>query len=336
MSSEPVEAEARPPSPRQGSAKSGAKVPLLVVRALRKSFGDRVAVSDVSFEISAGHAYGLLGPNGAGKTTTIRMICGLLQPDSGDLLVQGRRIDKEPLLTKAAIGFVPHEIALYTDISAMENLRFWGRMYGLAGKTLHSRACEALEFVGLAGRADDKVAQFSGGMQRRLNLAVALVHQPKLLVLDEPTVGVDPQSRTAILDRLADLRAGGVAILYTTHYMDEVERFCDTIGIIDQGKLIAEGSRRELLDMIGGDHRITVHAEGNLGALARDIHELAGVREVRAGLEGLTVMAEEGGAALASIVEAGNRRGVTISSIEVSEPDLEHVFLHLTGRELRD
>jgi ABC-2 type transport system ATP-binding protein len=315
----------------------GVKVPLLVVRSLSKSFGDRVAVSDLSFEITAGHAYGLLGPNGAGKTTTIRMICGLLEPDGGELLVQGRRVEKEPLLTKAAIGFVPHEVALYADISALENLKFWGRLQGLSGKTLTSRTEEALDFVGLADRAHDKVGQYSGGMQRRLNLAVALVHQPKLLVLDEPTVGVDPQSRAAILDRLADLRAGGVAILYTTHYMDEVERFCDVVGIIDHGKLIAEGSRRELLELVGGgDHRIVVQATGNLGAFAAAVHQLDGVHEVRAVLEGLHIRADDSAAVLAGIIDAARANGVTIGSLDVSEPDLEHVFLHLTGRELRD
>jgi ABC-2 type transport system ATP-binding protein len=315
----------------------GVKVPLLVVRSVQKSFGDRVAVSDVSFEVSAGTAYGLLGPNGAGKTTTIRMICGLLEPDGGELLVQGRRVDQEPLLTKATIGFVPHEVALYADISAIENLKFWGRLQGLSGKTLNSRAVEALDFVGLADRAHDKVGQYSGGMQRRLNLAVALVHQPKLLVLDEPTVGVDPQSRSAILERLADLRAGGVAILYTTHYMDEVERFCDVVGIIDHGRLIAEGSRRELLEMIGGgDHRIVVQASGNLGAFATAVHQLGGVHEVRAVLEGLHIRADDSASVLAGIVDAARAADVTIASLDVSEPDLEHVFLHLTGRELRD
>jgi ABC-2 type transport system ATP-binding protein len=312
------------------------RVPLLVCRGLRKSFGERVAVDDITFEIAAGQAYGLLGPNGAGKTTSIRMICGLMQPDAGHVLIQGRRIDTEPLAAKAAIGFVPHEVALYTDVSALENLKFWGRLHGLSGKRLHARAAEALEFVGLAERAREKVSQFSGGMQRRLNLAVALVHQPRLLVLDEPTVGVDPQSRTAILERLSDLREGGVAILYTTHYMDEVERLCDVVGIIDYGKLIAEGSRRDLLDTIGGDHRIVVHASGNLGAFASAVHKLAGVREVRAVLEGLQVVANDGGSVLPGIVQAAQCHDVAITSLDVNEPDLEHVFLHLTGRELRD
>jgi ABC-2 type transport system ATP-binding protein len=312
------------------------RVPLLVCRGLRKSFCDRLAVNDVSFEISPGQAYGLLGPNGAGKTTSIRMICGLLQPDAGEVLIQGRCNDADPLEAKAAIGFVPHEVALYTDVSAMENLKFWGRLHGLSGKRLQARAAEALDFVGLAERAHEKVSQFSGGMQRRLNLAVALVHQPRLLVLDEPTIGVDPQSRTAILERLADLREGGVAILYTTHYMDEVERVCDVVGIIDYGGLIAEGSRRDLLGMIGGDHRIVVHATGNLGAFARAVHDLPGVHEVRAVLEGLQVVANDGGAVLPGIVQSAQCHHVVITSLDVIEPDLEHVFLHLTGRELRD
>jgi ABC-2 type transport system ATP-binding protein len=218
----------------------------------------------------------------------------------------------------------------------MENVKFWGRLHGLSGKRLRARAVEALEFVGLSERAHDRVAQFSGGMQRRLNLAVALVHQPRLLVLDEPTVGVDPQSRAAILDRLADLRAGGVAILYTSHYMNEVEQLCDVVGIIDAGRLIAEGSRRDLLDLIGGEHRILVHATGNLGALARAVHCMRGVREVRAVLEGLQVVADDGGSVLPGIVQAAQCHRVVITSLDVSEPDLEQVFLHLTGRELRD
>jgi ABC-2 type transport system ATP-binding protein len=313
-----------------------ARVPLLVCRGLRKSFGHRVAVDDVSFEVAPGQAYGLLGPNGAGKTTTIRMICGLFGADGGEVLIQGRRLDTAPLAAKAAIGFVPHEVALYTDVSALENLKFWGQLHGLSGKRLRGRAAEALEFVGLAERANDKVGQFSGGMQRRLNLAVALVHQPKLLVLDEPTVGVDPQSRTAILERLVELRESGVAILYTTHYMEEVERVCDVVGVIDHGRLIAEGTRRELLDLIGGEHRIFVHATGNLGGFAAAVHHVRGVREVRAGLDGLHLTCDDGGAVLPGIVQAAACHNVVITSLDVHEPGLEHVFLHLTGRELRD
>jgi ABC-2 type transport system ATP-binding protein len=283
-----------------------ARVPLLVCRGLRKSFGHRVAVDDVSFEVAPGQAYGLLGPNGAGKTTTIRMICGLFGADGGEVLIQGRRLDTAPLAAKAAIGFVPHEVALYTDVSALENLKFWGQLHGLSGKRLRGRAAEALEFVGLAERANDKVGQFSGGMQRRLNLAVALVHQPKLLVLDEPTVGVDPQSRTAILERLVELRESGVAILYTTHYMEEVERVCDVVGIIDHGPFAAA------------------------------VHHVRGVREVRAGLDGLHLTCDDGGAVLPGIVQAAACHNVVITSLDVHEPGLEHVFLHLTGRELRD
>jgi ABC-2 type transport system ATP-binding protein len=312
------------------------RVPLLVCRGLSKSFGDRVAVDDATFEVAPGQAYGLLGPNGAGKTTTIRMICGLLRCDAGEVLVQGHNIASDPLAAKAAIGYVPAEVALFTDISAMENLKFWGRLHGLFGRRLEVRCHEALEFVGLSERAHDKVGQFSGGMQRRLNLAVALVHQPKLLILDEPTVGVDPQSRSAILGRLAELREGGVAILYTTHYMEEVERVCDVVGIIDHGRLIAEGTMRELLEKIEGEHRVLVHATGNLGAFAQAVHAIPCVREVRAVLEGVQVVADDAGAALAGIVNAAQCHNIVISSLDVSEPNLEQVFLHLTGRELRD
>jgi len=312
------------------------RVPVLVLRGLRKAFGERVAVEEVSLEVAPGQAYGLLGPNGAGKTTTIRMICGLLAPDAGEVLILGRDVAREPLATKAVIGFVPHEIAQYPDLSALDNLRFWGRIQGLGGRRLDARVAEVLELVGLEERAHDKVDEFSGGMQRRLNLAVALVHQPRLLVLDEPTVGVDPQSRSAILDRLAELRSTGVAILYTSHYMDEVERFCDVIGIIDHGKMIAEGTRRELLGMLGTTHRIDITAAGNVGEFARVVFAIPGVVEAAVTADGLHVSAGDAAAVLPRVIEAALGRDVRISAIEILEPDLEHVFLHLTGRTMRD
>jgi ABC-2 type transport system ATP-binding protein len=312
------------------------RVPLFVCRGLRKAFGERVAVEEITFQIEPGQAYGLLGPNGAGKTTTIRMIVGLLQSDAGEVLIQGRNVVTDPLVTKAAIGFVPHEIALYTDLSAIDNLKFWGRIQGLSGRDLSLRCDEALDLVGLQDRAHDRVAEFSGGMQRRLNLAVALVHRPRLLVLDEPTVGVDPQSRTAILDRLAELRAAGVAVLYTTHYMEEVERFCDVIGIIDHGKMIAEGSRRDLLALLGASHRINVIASGNLGELANRVFDIRGVNEARVVVDGLHVGTTEPAAVLPAVLETANECDVRVSSIEIFEPNLEQVFLHLTGRTLRD
>ena len=221
--------------------------PVLRCDGLRKSFGERVAVDGVGFTIAAGETYGLLGPNGAGKTTTISMICGLLSADAGEVEVAGHRLGADPLAVKASIGYVPQEVALYEDLSARENLEFFGRLYKLRGATLREKVGHALEMVGLATRADDRVGSFSGGMKRRLNIAAGLLHQPALLVLDEPTAGVDPQSRNAILQSVADLGRHGMAILYTTHYMEEAERLCDRIGIIDEGKTVAEGTRAQLV-----------------------------------------------------------------------------------------
>ena len=228
--------------------------PVLWCKDLRKRFKERLAVDGVGFEVAPGETYGLLGPNGAGKTTTISMICGLLRRDGGEVTVAGASLDHDPGQVKAAIGYVPQDVALYPDLSGLENLRFWGRMYGLAGRDLAERVEATLEVVGLTERAGDKVAAYSGGTQRRLNIAAGLLHRPRLLVLDEPTVGVDPQSRNAILENVEALGGEGVAVLYTTRYMEEAERLCDRVGIIDQGRLIAEGTRRELVaadDLIG-------------------------------------------------------------------------------------
>ena len=225
--------------------------PVLACRDLRKRFKERLAVDGVGFEVAPGETYGLLGPNGAGKTTTISMVCGLLARDGGEVAVAGASLDRDPGLVKAAIGYVPQDVALYPDLSGLENLRFWGRMYGLAGRELHERVGATLEVVGLAERSGDRVADYSGGMQRRLNIAAGLLHRPRLLVLDEPTAGVDPQSRNAILGNVEALGGEGVAVLYTTHYMEEAERLCDRVGIIDQGRLVAEGTRRELVVTVG-------------------------------------------------------------------------------------
>ena len=202
---------------------------------LRKTFGDRVAVDDVGFSIAAGETYGLLGPNGAGKTTTISMICGLLNRDAGRVTLQGRALDTDTVDVKAAIGFVPQEIAIYPDLTARENLRFFGKLYGLSGRELDARIDRILDTIGLADRGDERTDAFSGGMKRRLNIGLGMLNDPILLVLDEPTVGVDPQSRNAILDSVEALACEGMAVLYTTHYMEEAERLCDRVGILDEG-----------------------------------------------------------------------------------------------------
>jgi ABC-2 type transport system ATP-binding protein len=310
--------------------------PVLWCKDLRKRFKERLAVDGVGFEIAPGETYGLLGPNGAGKTTTISMICGLLRRDGGEVTVAGASLDRDPGQVKAAIGYVPQDVALYPDLSGLENLRFWGRMYGLAGRDLAERVEATLEVVGLTERAGDKVGDYSGGMQRRLNIAAGMLHRPRLLVLDEPTVGVDPQSRNAILSNVEALGGQGIAVLYTTHYMEEAERLCDRVGIIDQGRLIAEGTRRELVARVGERDRIELAATGDLAALATVAARLEGVDEASVVAGGVHLVARDGRRLLPRLLEAAEHAGAEVASVELVEPDLEAVFLHLTGKALRD
>jgi len=328
----PAEAQsiAREPRPAAGSP------PVLRCSGLRKTFGARVAVGGVGFEIAPGETYGLLGPNGAGKTTTISMICGLLPRDGGEVWVDGKAIDIGATGAKAAIGFVPQDLAIYPDLTARENLRFFGQLQRLGGKELDRRVDEVLELIGLADRAKDRTDAYSGGMKRRLNIGIGLLHRPKLLVLDEPTVGVDPQSRNAILSSVADLESEGMAILYTTHYMEEAERLCHRIGIIDAGLIRAEGTRRELIALVGGRDRIQMVATGNLAAAAAAAARVERVEQVSTVENGLDVVATEARTILPRVLEAMGEAGAIVRSIEVIEPDLEAVFLHLTGKALRD
>jgi ABC-2 type transport system ATP-binding protein len=309
---------------------------VLDCRGLVKRFGDRTAVDDVTFSIAAGETFGLLGPNGAGKTTTISMACGLLRPDAGEVQVAGHRMDPQAVEAKAAIGLVPQEIALYPDLSARENLRFFGRLQRLSGVDLTSRVDEVLDVVGLADRGDDRVDTYSGGMMRRINIAVGLLHRPQLLVLDEPTVGVDPQSRNAILESVEALAGGGLSVLYTTHYMEEAERLCDRIAIIDAGRIVAEGTRRQLVDRLGQGDRIEVTGEGDLEALVRAAASLPGVLRAERVDRCAAIQAADGPAVLATVVATAQQVGVTISDLSVVQPDLEDVFLRLTGKALRD
>jgi ABC-2 type transport system ATP-binding protein len=309
---------------------------MLVCAGLRKTYGDRVAVAGVSFHIDRGETYGLLGPNGAGKTTTISMACGLLTRDAGEVTVDGRPVGPRSTDAKAAIGLVPQEVALYDDLSAEENLRFFGRLQGLVGRDVATRVAEVLELVGLADRAGDRVGEYSGGMKRRANIAAGLLHRPKLLVLDEPTVGVDPQSRNAILESVEALGAEGLSVLYTTHYMEEAERLCDRIGIIDEGRLVAEGDRRALIARLGAGDRVEVIGTGDIRAFADAVGTLPGTLGVDRRDGRVVVRVDDGSTALAGIVAASERTGVTIGGIELVEPDLEDVFLGLTGKALRD
>ncbi|MCZ7527467.1 MAG: ABC transporter ATP-binding protein [Acidimicrobiia bacterium] len=310
--------------------------PVLACRGLRKRFGDRVAVDDLGFRIGPGETYGLLGPNGAGKTTAISMICGLLGRDGGTVEVAGHDVDDEPLEAKAAIGYVPQEVALYPDLTGRENLAFFGRLYGLRGRRLDERVDRTLEVVGLADRADERVERYSGGMRRRCNIAAGLLHEPTLLVLDEPTVGVDPQSRNAILESVEELGVRGLAVLYTTHYMEEAERLCDRIGILDEGVLVAEGSRRELVALVGERDRVRLVASGALADLADRSRALDAVDEATPRDGGLDLLVHEARRLLPALLELAEEAGVAVQSVEVEEPDLEAVFLHLTGKALRD
>jgi ABC-2 type transport system ATP-binding protein len=309
---------------------------VLTCRDLRKRFGDRTAVDGVGFEIRAGETYGLLGPNGAGKTTTISMICGILPADAGEVQVAGARVDTGTVAAKAAIGYVPQDLAIYPDLSARENLTFFGRLYGLGGAQLRERIADVLSVIDLADRADERTERFSGGMKRRLNIGIGLLHRPKLLVLDEPTVGVDPQSRNAILASVGALSAAGMGILYTTHYMEEAERLCDRVGVIDEGRIIAEGTRRELVALVGGLDKIQLAASGDLALAAGAVRQLDGVRKVTTHDAGIELLVVEARRLLPTILAAMTQDGVSIRSVEVVEPDLEAVFLHLTGKALRD
>ncbi len=327
----PVVSADAPVRPARPSA-----APVLAVRDLRKRYGDRQAVDGVGFEIAAGETYGLLGPNGAGKTTTISMACGILDRDGGEVLLDGQPFAPTITALKARIGYVPQDLAIYPDLTGRENLDFFGRLQGLGGSALRTRVAEVLDVVGLADRAGERTERYSGGMKRRLNIAVGLLNRPRLLVLDEPTVGVDPQSRNAILGSVEALGAQGLAILYTTHYMEEAERLCDRVGIIDQGRIRAEGTRRELIGLVGEHDRVTLTAGGDVRGAAVAAKELPGVVDATALDDGLDLVVRDARSLLPRLLDTVARAGAGVRTVEVVEPDLEAVFLHLTGRALRD
>jgi ABC-2 type transport system ATP-binding protein len=309
---------------------------VMVAKGLAKSFGDLVAVGGVGFTIGEGETYGLLGPNGAGKTTTISMIAGLLQADEGEVRVGGELISPKSVAPKRRMGLVPQELAIYPDLTARENLDFFGRLYGMGGAELAQRAERVLAVVGLDERQKDLTKEFSGGMKRRLNIGIGLLHNPELLILDEPTVGVDPQSRNAILEAVEELSSAGIAVLYTTHYMEEAERLCDRVGIIDQGRIIAEGTRRQLVDLVGEKDRVTIAGSGSLAEVVRRLSSAEGVAEAGESESGVTLLVENSSAHLASILSRATDAGMAVSGVEIEQPDLEAVFLHLTGKALRD
>ena len=309
---------------------------VLTADGLKKSFDDLVAVDGVSFFIEEGETFGLLGPNGAGKTTSISMIAGLLEPDAGSVSVSGTAISTSSTKGKGDIGLVPQDLAIYPDLTASENLKFFGRLYGMPADTLSVRIDEVLEVVGLAERRDDLVKEYSGGMKRRLNIGIGLLHKPKLLILDEPTVGVDPQSRNSILESVEALSAEGMAVLYTTHYMEEAERLCDRVAIIDEGSIKAEGTRRELVSMVGERDRVSISAGGDLSLAAEAARGIEDVLKVSTSDHQLEILANDASSLLPELLATITASGASIVGVEVVEPNLEAVFLHLTGKALRD
>lgn len=309
---------------------------VLSATGMVKRFGDLTAVGGVGFSIEEGETFGLLGPNGAGKTTSISMIAGLLEPDAGEIVVAGTAISPSSIAGKGAIGLVPQDLAIYPDLTATENLTFFGRLYGMKGDELSKRVGEVLEVIGLTDRKDDLTKEFSGGMKRRLNIGIGLLHRPKLLILDEPTVGVDPQSRNSILESVESLSAEGMAVLYTTHYMEEAERLCDRVAIIDEGTFKAEGTRRELVSMVGGRDRITIAATGDSSQATQVARAMSGVFEASQSDHGLEILADEASSLLPELLSRIAAAGAVITGVEVVEPNLEAVFLHVTGKALRD
>ena len=314
---------------------------MLKVEELTKNYGDLVAVDKISFSAGKGTVFGLLGPNGAGKSTAINCISGLLQPTSGHASVAGHDTVSDGKAARQNLGVVPQDLALYEDLSALENLRYWGKAYGLPGDTLDARVAEVLEHIGLADRAKDLPKEFSGGMKRRLNFGCGVVHKPPIILLDEPTVGVDPQSRARLFDLVEAERDAGACILYTTHYMEEAERLCDSLAIIDHGKIIAQGTVDELRSKLGARDVLqltghfpidaTRHAIETLSEKGDDDIEFVSQEET-----GITLTLSYASQRLPAIFEAVSGAGGNVSETSLRSPNLETLFLLLTGKELRE
>jgi ABC-2 type transport system ATP-binding protein len=315
-------------------------MPLLEVDDLRKSYNGTPAVDGLSFHVEAGEVFGLLGPNGAGKTTTMSVVCGLLSADSGSVRIDGKPLDAANRPLKALLGLVPQELAVYPDLTCLENLRFFGSLYGLPGGTLRQQMAVALERTGLTQHADKLVSTFSGGMKRRLTFAVGLVHRPKLLILDEPTVGVDPQSRSHLLECVREFSAQDIGIVYASHYMEEVEAICDRVAIIDQGRMLACGTLKDLLHTL--DVQLQLVVARCPADLSIRLKGLAEVHSVEKGDAVVVVRAESSqdqpvlNQPLERVLRAIGETGAEIRSVVTAESNLERLFLNLTGRSLRD
>jgi len=307
----------------------------LKIERVSKAFGAIRAVDAVSFEVRPGEIYGLLGPNGAGKTTTISMVSGLLKPDAGEIFVAGTAFWSDPQKAKRIMGVVPQELAIYEELTGRENLEFWGRIAGLSSSEAKSRATELLTALSLTDRAKDAVKTYSGGMKRRINLGCALLHKPRLLLLDEPTVGIDPQARLNILEFIRGLRASGTAILYTTHYLEEAETLCQRIGIIDHGRLLAEGTLSELQERLGGDRVFVLEADfkDTSPDAWNGFHQRFRIIQKS---ERQLVVAAIGTRDPSECLKDLLNLPVRVENVTLKRPSLNDVFLQLTGRDLRE
>jgi len=313
---------------------------MLTVEGLVKQYGDFTAVDEVSFEAREGSVFGLLGPNGAGKSTSINCISGLLAPTAGQIAVAGHDIVKDGKAARQSLGVVPQEIALYEDLPAVDNLRYWGKAYGLRGKALEDRVTDVLGHIGLTDRAGDLPKEFSGGMKRRLNFGCGVVHQPKVLLLDEPTVGVDPQSRAKLFELVEAERDAGACVLYTTHYMEEAERLCDSLAIIDHGKIIAQGTVAELKSQLGARDALQLSGsfptDATRSAIASLASSIADLEVLSLDEDVLMLTLSQASQHLPGIFDAIGRAGGSVSETSLRSPNLETLFLLLTGKELRE
>lgn len=310
---------------------------MLETEELRKVFKGKTAVEGASLYIDKGESVGLLGPNGAGKSTTISMISTLLKPTSGDVRLNGKSVIKNPAEMRRVLGVVPQEIALYAELSAYENLKFFGRIYGLKGRPLETAIQQALELVGLEERQKEIVKTYSGGMKRRINIAAAMMHEPEVIIMDEPTVGIDPQSRSHILEMVRKLnKEKGLTVLYTSHYMEEVERLCDRVYIMDHGKIIASGTKEELKSILSSEETVLIELDRPYPEFFKELQSLDTIKQASETEKGIKLILPKGSRVLGKVFQASERHQVQIINVNVQTPSLEDVFLHLTGRKLRD
>lgn len=309
---------------------------MLKVENLYKEFGNIKAVNSISFEVKKGQVFGLLGPNGAGKSTIISMISTLIEPTKGDILFEGKSILKDSKSIRQKLGVVPQDIALYPTLTGYDNLSFWGSVYGLKGSDLKKRILDVSDIIGLNGRLKDRVDKYSGGMKRRLNIGAALLHKPELLIMDEPTVGIDPQSRNHILDTVLELNKQGMTIIYTSHYMEEVEYLCNELCIMDEGNIIAYGSQQELVDLVKEKTQINLKLNKIDDVVIDSLKEIQGVHDVKINENVINLFGSSTDVLLADIIAKITENGWLIETIDVKKPNLESVFLHLTGKALRD